>query len=58
MMRRSHVERRSLKYAPIQYVSDTHHVRPPAPIVERNAMTRPLSVLRKQHTDLAATRIK
>jgi hypothetical protein len=56
-MRRSHVEARSLKYAPLQYVSDTHHERPPAPIVERNAMTRPLAILRKR-AELAATRVK
>jgi hypothetical protein len=56
-MRWSHVECRSLKYAPVQYVSDTHNERRPAPIVERNAMTRPLLVLRER-MDLAATRTK
>lgn len=45
-MRWSHVERRSLKYAPVQYVSDTHHERRDAPVIERNKMTTTLAKLR------------
>ena len=37
-MRTSHLERRSYKYAPVQYVSDTHHERPDAPLIEHNKM--------------------